>query len=54
MGRVAAVHPDLGFETTTANNVRATRLCTLYMRYNPDAVHPSLRAEIIQHRQKGK
>lgn len=36
-GGVKALHPDLGFEMRTTNNVREpVRLCTLYMRYNPD------------------
>lgn len=40
-GKVPAVHPDLGFETRTANNKRETpRTCDLYMRFNPDKVNP--------------
>lgn len=38
-GSVAAVHPNLGFEVTTKNNVRTpTRTCSMFMRYNPDKV----------------
>lgn len=40
-GSVAAVHPDLGFEVRTTNNVRVPeRRCDLYLRYNPDKVKP--------------
>jgi hypothetical protein len=36
-GSIKALHPSLGFELRTRNNVREPiRLCTLYMRYNPD------------------
>lgn len=38
-GSVAAVHPDLGFEIQTTNNVRGPiRTCDMYMRYNPARV----------------
>lgn len=40
---ISALNPDDGFEIKTSNNVRLrdedgkeTRLCTLYVRYNPD------------------
>jgi uncharacterized protein (DUF2252 family) len=40
-GRVAAVHPDLGFEVVTVNNTRGRpRTCDLYMRWNPDLADP--------------
>lgn len=40
-GRVNALHPDLGFEFSTADNIRSTpRTCTLYARWNPDKVDP--------------
>lgn len=36
-GNVKAVRPDLGFEVRTRNNVRVPeRMCSLYLRYNPD------------------
>lgn len=45
-GSVQAVHPDLGFEVRTTDNVREpVRQCTLYMRYNPDKVK-GLRAAV--------
>lgn len=35
-GGITALHPDLGFRITTANNTRdAVRTCTLYVRYVP-------------------
>jgi len=38
-GRIAAVHPDLGFEMTTVNNTRQSpRTCDLYLRFNPEKV----------------
>lgn len=34
---IKALHPDKGFEVRTANNTRGhPRMCTLYVRYNPD------------------
>lgn len=40
-GSVSALHPDLGFEVRTTNNVRwPVRLCDLYLRFNPDKVQP--------------
>lgn len=40
-GKVPDVHPDLGFQTRTANNKRSSpRTCDLYMRFNPDRVDP--------------
>jgi len=45
-GQIAALHPDLGFEARTANNVREpVRMCSLYLRYVPERVDP-LRATI--------
>lgn len=45
-GSIRAVHPDLGFEVQTSNNVKEPRrTCTLHMRYNPDRVD-GLRAAI--------
>ncbi len=42
---ISALHPDKGFEVRTSNNVRLPvedgkemRLCSLYLRYNPDKV----------------
>lgn len=35
-GKIAVLHPDLGFEIRTANNVRKPRTCSLYLRYMPD------------------
>ena len=37
-GSIAAVHPDLGFESQTRNNTRGTgtRTCDLYLRWNPE------------------
>lgn len=36
-GGVRNMHPDQGFEVRTSNNVRApVRMCTMYLRYNPD------------------
>jgi|SRR6478752_2268637 len=36
-GGVVALHPDLGFEVRTRNNVRApVRKCDLYLRYVPE------------------
>jgi len=53
-GSVSAVHPDLGFETRTANNTRhPPRTCTLYLRYNPAKVRNELR-ETIRQTRKGK
>jgi len=44
-GSVAAVHPDLGFELRTTDNVREpVRTCTLWMRFNPDKVRPLRKA----------
>lgn len=41
IGGIAAVHPDLGFETRTTHNVREpVRICDLYLRWNPDKVKP--------------
>lgn len=41
IGGIGAVHPDLGFETRTARNVRhPVRKCDLYMRYNPNKAKP--------------
>lgn len=35
-GKVAALHPDLGFQVLTRKNVRTPiRKCALYMRYVP-------------------
>lgn len=49
-GSILAVTPSLGFETTTRNNVRVpVRLCTLYMRWNPDGVDP-LAASLLDNR----
>lgn len=40
-GAVTAVHPDLGFEVRTTDNVREpVRTCTLWMRFNPAKVKP--------------
>lgn len=51
-GSVGDVHPDLGFETKTANNRRyAPRLCDLWIRYNPD-LEKDLRATIRSARKK--
>jgi hypothetical protein len=34
---IKAVSPEKGFEVRTANNTRGKpRLCTMYLRYNPD------------------
>lgn len=36
-GSVKPLRPDLGFEVRTANNTRAPgRMCSLYIRYNPE------------------
>jgi hypothetical protein len=36
-GAVKSLHPDLGFEVRTRNNVRAPiRKCDLYLRYVPE------------------
>lgn len=36
-GSVKPLHRELGFEVRTTNNTREpVRMCTLYMRYNPD------------------
>jgi hypothetical protein len=43
-GSVGVVHPDLGFEYRTRNNVRGSgpdRVCDLYMRFNPDMADPT-------------
>lgn len=37
-GSINALHPDLGFEIRTSNNVKEPRTCTLHMRFNPDKV----------------
>jgi hypothetical protein len=38
-GRIKALHPDLGFEFRTTDNVRSSpRTCSLYVRFNPDKV----------------
>lgn len=51
-GAVGPMHPDLGFEYKTVNNVREpVRLCDLYARWNPDKV-VSLRAAIRRTRKK--
>jgi hypothetical protein len=51
-GSVNAVHPDLGFEVQTRNNVRENpRTCDLYLRFNPDRVKP-LRSAITKGRMK--
>lgn len=35
-GGITALHPDLGFRITTANNTRdAVRTCSLYVMYDP-------------------
>src|SRR5262245_65624582 len=35
-GGVTALHPDLGFEVKTRNNLREPeRVCSLYLRFNP-------------------
>jgi hypothetical protein len=53
-GSIAAVHPDLGFETTTTHNTRTPpRTCTLYLRFNPSKVRNELR-ETIRSTRKGK
>ena len=40
-GAIASLHPDLGFQTRTANNTREPiRTCDLYLRFNPDKVIP--------------
>jgi hypothetical protein len=40
-GGMRALHPDLGFESRTSNNVREpVRICDLYMRFNPAKVKP--------------
>jgi hypothetical protein len=50
-GRVNALHPSLGFEFRTTDNVRGTpRTCTLFMRFNPDKVDPL--AELLAGRKK--
>ena len=38
-GSISALRPTRGFEVRTTNNNRreSPRLCTLYVRYNPDA-----------------
>lgn len=49
-GSISAVHPDLGFETTTSNNQfdeNGKRLCTLHMRFNPAMVDP-LRSTLMK------
>lgn len=52
-GHVAAVHPDLGFESRTANNTRQPpRTCTLYLRFNPNKVRSELRETITDQRKK--
>lgn len=34
---ISALKSDLGFEVTTSNNVREpVRMCSLFLRYNPD------------------
>lgn len=51
-GAVGDVHPDLGFESSTANNRRySPRLCDLWLRYNPEA-EKDLRATIRNARKK--
>ena len=36
-GSVRVLHPDMGFEVRTTNNVReAPRKATLFLRYNPE------------------
>lgn len=36
-GAVRPLDPQLGFEVRTRNNVRSpVRMCSLFMRYNPD------------------
>lgn len=53
MGGIAAVHPDLGFETLTTNNVREPiRKCDLYIRWNPDKVNAT--AEMLAQSRKGE
>lgn len=53
-GRVPALHEDLGFETVTTNNTRGKpRMCTLYVRYNPDLVVDDIRETILTSRKKG-
>jgi hypothetical protein len=38
-GNIKAVHPSLGFEVRTANNVRyPVRKCSMYLRFNPARV----------------
>lgn len=40
-GKIPSVHPDLGFEIETRNNIRSAigpRTCTLFIRYNPDKI----------------
>lgn len=51
-GSILTMHPDLGFETRTANNnVKAKpRTCTLYVRYNPARVKNGLTEAIIRSR----
>jgi hypothetical protein len=54
-GSILAVHPSLGFETRTTNNTLDTpRTCTLYMRWNPDAVESGLTAAILASRKERK
>lgn len=51
-GFVGSMHPALGFEYRTANNVRyPERVCTLYARYDPDKADP-LRDTVRQSRRK--
>src|SRR4029077_18629212 len=52
-GAVGPMHPDLGFQFRTTNNIREpVRMCDLYARFNPDLVKSSLRESIRSTRKK--
>jgi hypothetical protein len=50
-GRVNVLHPSLGFEARTTDNVRGfPRTCTLFLRWNPDKADPLV--ELLAERKK--
>ena len=62
-GNIPILHPDLGFECTTRNNAyepsaanpnHIIRVCSLYMRFNPDAVKHELRGVVTEHHKRRK